>query len=209
MIRDAKESHRTIPPTSNDADAAAVDTGRDPVDLDPRTGITSRVDTARPSRGTAPKRVVPQPPLPPSVGKTRRFGKWGIAAVAAGIAILTIVAVSRATSDDSTGTQAAYEQHASDAAYEGAWLIQYQNGNRLRLTFTLFPNGIALKNGQGRGTWNTVDGSAQIVWRDGWRDRIRPSDSNSNQFENDAFRPGKTFTDRPDNTATATRQEAG
>ena len=174
------------------------------------TGRANRMSSASRSPFKYSTDTLPEQATHTSSGKTRRVVMWGIAAVAVGIAVLAMVTSTRTESDiEEASDQSAIEQVEVESVYDGVWVIQYENGNRLRLRFMLLPNGTALKNGQGRGTWETVDGSAQIVWRDGWRDRIRPSENDPSAFENDAYRPGKTFADRPDNTATATRAVGG
>ena len=81
----------------------------------------------------------------------------------------------------------------------GKWEVG--DGNGMTFFITLYDNGDAKRSkGDMRGKWVYVDGEAQVTWDDGWRDAIRKVGSS---FEKRAFSSGKTFTDTPDNVATA------
>jgi hypothetical protein len=90
----------------------------------------------------------------------------------------------------------------SRARFLGKWEVGEGNGENF--TITLRDDGTALRtmNALERemGTWQYVNGEAQVTWNDGWQDCIRKTGS---QFKKYAYSEGKTFHDEPDNVTNA------
>lgn len=85
----------------------------------------------------------------------------------------------------------------------GHFLGKWQCGDGAGGTFyiTLEDNGDAWRSmNHEHGRWAYVDGEAQVSWDDGWKDAIRRVGS---KFEKYAYSSGKSFSDTPDNVATA------
>ena len=86
---------------------------------------------------------------------------------------------------------------------QGRFLGKWRVGNGIGGFFYIIleRDGIARKTFNApHGTWVVADGEAQITWEDGWRDAIRKV---GNSYEKVAYRPGSTFSDPPDHTASA------
>jgi hypothetical protein len=85
---------------------------------------------------------------------------------------------------------------SSSGHFLGTWKIGNSSEN---FTITLKRDGQASKtinNFTSSGAWKVIGDEARITWEDGWHDTIRRA---GNRYEKVAFRPGKTFTDSPDN----------
>lgn len=81
----------------------------------------------------------------------------------------------------------------------GKWKVGDGGGNTFYIT--LERDGQARKTiGSSRGTWIVENGEAHISWDDGWHDAIRKT---ANGYEKVAYRPGSSFSDAPDNVASA------
>jgi len=89
----------------------------------------------------------------------------------------------------------------------GKWKVGVGGGALGTFTITLDRNGEATKTigGGGHGKWVVVNGEARISWDDGWHDAIRKA---GNKYEKAAYGPGKSFSDDPDNLASAEHTEA-
>ncbi|HUM07075.1 MAG TPA: hypothetical protein VLT90_16525 [Terriglobales bacterium] len=86
----------------------------------------------------------------------------------------------------------------------GKWRVGDGAGSHFFIT--LKEDGVAEKTtGASHGTWVVVDNEARISWDDGWHDTIRKTGSS---FEKVAHRPGRSFTDEPDNVTKADLTEA-
>jgi hypothetical protein len=97
-------------------------------------------------------------------------------------------------------TSAATTTVRGRARFLGDWTVG--NGAGGTFTITLKSDGSAHKSIGDRhdGTWTVVNGEAQITWDDGWHDAIRKVGA---KFQKAAYRPGTTFSDKPDNVADA------
>jgi len=85
----------------------------------------------------------------------------------------------------------------------GHFLGKWKCGDGSGGTFyiTLEENGDAWRSmNHEHGRWAYVNGEAQVSWDDGWKDAIRKVGSN---YEKYAYGSGKSFSDTPDNMATA------
>ncbi|HEX4007944.1 MAG TPA: hypothetical protein VHX60_17350 [Acidobacteriaceae bacterium] len=81
----------------------------------------------------------------------------------------------------------------------GQW--QVGDGNGSNFIITLRDDGTALRSiGHEHGTWEYVNGEAQVTWDDGWQDCIRKVGS---WYKKYAYSQGKTFASDPDNVANA------
>lgn len=88
----------------------------------------------------------------------------------------------------------------------GKWKVGTGGGALGTFVITLDRDGEATKTlGGTHGRWVVVDGEARITWDDGWHDCIR---RHGNKYEKVAYGPGKSFSDDPDNIATAEHTEA-
>lgn len=90
----------------------------------------------------------------------------------------------------------------SRAHFLGKWEVGEGNGDNF--TITLREDGTALRSMHGidreRGTWQYVNGEAQVTWNDGWHDAIRKDGA---WFHKYAYSEGKSFHDEPDNVTNA------
>jgi hypothetical protein len=87
--------------------------------------------------------------------------------------------------------------------FVGKWRVGEGNGEDFYIT--LEPSGQAKKSiGAVHGTWEVVNGEAEISWDDGWHDAIRKVGTKHEKF---AFEPGKTFSDTPSNVTDATNTQ--
>lgn len=90
----------------------------------------------------------------------------------------------------------------SRARFLGKWEVGEGNGDNF--TITLREDGQALRTMNAidheHGTWQYVNGEAQVTWDDGWQDCLRKVDT---QFKKYAYSQGKTFHDEPDNVTNA------
>jgi hypothetical protein len=81
----------------------------------------------------------------------------------------------------------------------GKWEVGDGTGNDFYIT--LLDDGNAMRSmGNVHGRWSDVNGEAQITWDDGAQDAIRKVGSRYQKF---AYSSGKSFTDIPDNVASA------
>jgi hypothetical protein len=81
----------------------------------------------------------------------------------------------------------------------GKWEVGDGNGSNFYIT--LYDNGEAKRSiGDVHGKWVVVGGEAQVSWDDGWHDAIRKVGSG---YQKRAFGSNKSFTDDPDNVASA------
>jgi hypothetical protein len=98
---------------------------------------------------------------------------------------------------------------ATETVGQGRFLGKWRVGDGMGGFFyiVLERDGIARKTlNSPHGTWLVADGEAQITWEDGWRDAIRKV---GNSYQKVAYRPGSTFSDPPDHTASAEGVERG
>ena len=217
LIRRAKESlSRPVLRSGEESrrgDADAVEDGRSSSDGRRHARDSARSVIGGRSRTQTVDPVVREAPvLVRSGGRFSRTLAWMIP-VAMAIGLGAFVVMSSDTTESSPQVETASSPEvevvvtevAAQSNLAGFWVIRYGDG--ATFTFELQPGGVAIKNGRGLGTWESVDGEALIVWRDGWRDKIRPKPGTTD-FENDAFRPGTTFTDRAANTATAVLRQS-
>lgn len=87
--------------------------------------------------------------------------------------------------------------------FVGKWRVGEGNGEDFYIT--LEPSGEAKKSiGAVHGTWEVVNGEAEISWDDGWHDAIRKVGTKHEKF---AFEPGKSFSDSPSNVTNATNTQ--
>lgn len=89
------------------------------------------------------------------------------------------------------------------AHFAGKWKV----GDGMGGTFyiTLYRDGHANKTiNAAHGTWTVLGEEVRISWDDGWHDVIRKTEAG---YEKVAFSPGKSFTDDPNNVASAKRTE--
>jgi hypothetical protein len=90
----------------------------------------------------------------------------------------------------------------SRAHFLGKWEVGEGNGDNF--TIMLNEDGTAIRTMNNldheRGSWQYVNGEAQITWNDGWQDCIRRVGSWYKKF---AYHEGKTFHDDPDNVTNA------
>jgi hypothetical protein len=85
----------------------------------------------------------------------------------------------------------------------GKWEVG--NGSSGTFFIKLEPNGEASRSfGASHGVWTVVGDEARISWDDGWHDVIRKIGEAHEKF---AFAPGATFSDKPDNVASARKLE--
>src|SRR5215813_88725 len=91
------------------------------------------------------------------------------------------------------------------AAFAGKWKVGI-GGAPGSFYITLASDGTATKSiGSEHGKWEVVDGEARISWDDGWHDVIRKA---GNHYEKAAYAPGTSFSEAPNNVASATRTES-
>jgi hypothetical protein len=90
----------------------------------------------------------------------------------------------------------------SRARFLGKWEVGEGNGENFYITLRDDGNALRTMNtlDHEHGTWQYVNGDAQVTWDDGWQDCIRKV---SGQFKKFAYREGKTFSDEPDNVTNA------
>lgn len=90
----------------------------------------------------------------------------------------------------------------SRAHFLGKWEVGEGNGDNFYITLREDGTAQRLMNGleHERGTWQYVNGEAQITWNDGWHDCIRKVGS---WYKKYAYSEGKTFHDEPDNVTNA------
>jgi hypothetical protein len=90
----------------------------------------------------------------------------------------------------------------SRAHFFGKWEVG--DGAGSDFTITLREDGTAQRTMHGiaheRGTWQYVNGEAQITWNDGWHDALR---KDGPWYRKYAYSEGKTFRDEPDNVTNA------
>jgi len=87
--------------------------------------------------------------------------------------------------------------------FVGKWRVGQGNGADFYIT--LEPSGEARKTlGATHGTWEVVNGEAEVSWDDGWHDAIRKVGAKHEKF---AFEPGKSFADPPTNVTDATNTQ--
>jgi hypothetical protein len=87
--------------------------------------------------------------------------------------------------------------------FVGKWRVGRGDGEDFYIT--LEPSGQAKKSiGAGHGTWEVVNGEAEVSWDDGWHDAIRKVGTKHEKF---AFEPGKSFSDTPSNVTDATNTQ--
>lgn len=87
----------------------------------------------------------------------------------------------------------------SHAHYVGRWEVG--EGNSQNFYITLDENGDALRSLHSvHGHWTWINGEAQIVWDDGYKDAIRKV---GGRFQKYAYDKSKSFTDEPDNVTSA------
>ncbi len=83
--------------------------------------------------------------------------------------------------------------------YIGKWEVGQGDGNNFYIT--LHEDGTALRSlGDVRGSWQYVNGSAEVTWDDGAQDAIRKVGAWYKKF---AYNAGKSFTDTPENVTNA------
>ena len=83
--------------------------------------------------------------------------------------------------------------------YVGKW--ECGDGNGSNFYITLKESGDATRSiGDVHGSWVYVNGEAHVTWDDGAQDAIRKIGSRYQKF---AYHQGKSFTDQPDNVASA------
>ncbi len=112
--------------------------------------------------------------------------------------VFALVAACLVTAQSSTSST------TSTATFTGEWKVGLGAGGATFL-ITLEKGGKATKShGSPNGTWTVFGDEARITWDDGWHDVIRRS---GNHWEKAAYAPGKSFSDPPDNIASATRTE--
>ena len=87
----------------------------------------------------------------------------------------------------------------SRAHYLGKW--QVGDGTGSDFYISLEENGDAWRSlHHEHGSWEYVDGEAQVTWDDGWKDAIRKVGPNFQKF---AYSGGKSFHDTADNVTNA------
>jgi hypothetical protein len=87
--------------------------------------------------------------------------------------------------------------------FVGKWRVGQGNGEDFYIT--LEASGQAKKSiGAVHGTWEVVNGEAEVSWDDGWHDAIRKVGTKHEKF---AFEPGKSFSDTPSNVTDATNTQ--
>jgi hypothetical protein len=87
--------------------------------------------------------------------------------------------------------------------FVGKWRVGEGNGEDFYIT--LEPSGEATKTiGARHGTWDVVNGEAEVSWDDGWHDAIRKVGTKHEKF---AYEPGKSFSDTPANVTDATNTQ--
>lgn len=91
----------------------------------------------------------------------------------------------------------------SRARFLGKWEVGEGNGDNFYIT--LHDDGTALRTmsagfDRERGSWQYINGEAQITWDDGWQDCLRKDGA---WFHKYAYHEGKTFHDQPDNVTNA------
>lgn len=87
----------------------------------------------------------------------------------------------------------------SRGRYIGKWEVGDGAGNNFFIT--LEETGDAMRSlGNEHGKWAYVNGEALVTWDDGAQDAIRKSGA---RFQKFAYGAGKSFTDEPDNVASA------
>ena len=96
-------------------------------------------------------------------------------------------------------TPATEASNVGQGRFLGKWRVGDGMGGFFEIT--LERDGIARKTlNAPHGTWVVADGEAQITWEDGWRDAIRKV---GHSYQKVAYKPGTTFSDPPDHTASA------
>ena len=90
----------------------------------------------------------------------------------------------------------------SRARFLGKWEVGEGNGENFYITLREDGNATRTMNTleHEHGTWQYVNGEAQVTWDDGWQDCIRKVGS---QFKKFAYSEGKTFSGDPDNVTNA------
>ena len=90
----------------------------------------------------------------------------------------------------------------SRAHFLGKWEVGEGNGDNFYITLREDGTALRLMNGieHERGSWQYVNGEAQIAWNDGWHDAIRKDGAWYHKY---AYSEGKTFHDQPDNVTNA------
>lgn len=87
----------------------------------------------------------------------------------------------------------------SRAHFIGKWEVG--QGNGMNFYITLRDDGTAWRSlGNVRGTWQYVNGSAEVTWNDGAQDAIRKVGVWYRKF---SYPQGRTFADSPDNVTNA------
>ncbi|KAA6461955.1 hypothetical protein DYQ86_09965 [Acidobacteria bacterium AB60] len=104
-----------------------------------------------------------------------------------------------ATASASADTQPYNPNWPPRGRYFGKW--EAGDGAGSTFTITLKESGDAFRSiGDMHGKWVYVNGEAHITWDDGSMDALRKVGS---RFQKSAYRAGKSFDDKPDNTAEA------
>lgn len=89
----------------------------------------------------------------------------------------------------------------SRSRFLGKWEVGDGNGDNFYITIR--EDGSALRTmgmGHEHGSWQYINGEAEVTWDDGWQDCLRKV---GNQYKKYAYHEGKTFTDEPDNVTNA------
>jgi hypothetical protein len=96
---------------------------------------------------------------------------------------------------------AATEPMPARGQFVGKWSVGVGSGSDETFMITLKEDGNATRSlHEMHGTWQYVNGEARITWDDGGKDAIRKAGS---KFQKYAYLSGQSFTDKPDNVATA------
>jgi hypothetical protein len=86
---------------------------------------------------------------------------------------------------------------------KGSW--RYDGNDGVNVSVQLYPDGSALSNQGGIGSWYFIDNHINILWMDGWTDQLIKSGS---EYIKKGYAPGQSSDGSPTNHSTAVKTEA-
>lgn len=105
------------------------------------------------------------------------------------------------TTEYTAGTESYDSSKPARGQFVGRWVVGEGNSSDSTFIITLKDDGNAMRSlHEVHGTWNYINGEAQIVWDDGAKDAIRKVGS---RFQKYAYGGDKSFSDTPDNVTSA------
>ncbi|MGB8275031.1 MAG: hypothetical protein WCF16_07140 [Alphaproteobacteria bacterium] len=86
--------------------------------------------------------------------------------------------------------------------FDGAWKVQDSAGHPFKIVLKTDGTASSTHKVKMKGTWQEVNGAAEITWNTGWKTKIAKE---GDKYVKTAYKPGTSFSDPPANTSPAVK----